>query len=157
LGFDSILWIPAGNPPHRDGDNDLAPARHRFKMVELAIASHPSFGISNYEAVKQSPCYTVATVDALIQQIGLTPPIPMIIGSDALKNLPSWYAPERLAELVCFLQIPRPESDLISTIQLNGKNMTLNTQAVQMPMLSLSSSWIRAQIQKVQGDCKGLR
>ena len=157
LGFNHVLWIPAGNPPHRSQDNDLAEAQHRFNMVERAVASNPAFWVSDYEVKKQTPSYTVETVEALMEASGLKPPIPMIIGSDALKHLSTWHRPERLVELVCFLQMPRPGARPVSSVVLDSQTLDLMPHLIEMPMLSLSSSWIRAQIQQAQGNCQGLR
>lgn len=148
-----IVFIPAGLSPHRNQEEDLADAQHRLNMVQRAIASNPAFTACDYEIQKPTMSYTVETVEALIQQHKVQAPVPMIIGSDALTHLNSWHRASDLAKQVCFLQMQRPGTPFISEIQLGGQTVKLNTQAIEMPMLSLSSSWIREQVRRAQGDC----
>ena len=40
--LDKVLFIPSGQPPHKDGLN-VSEAIHRYNMVNLAIASNDYF------------------------------------------------------------------------------------------------------------------
>lgn len=151
LGLECIVFIPAGNPPHRHHEADLLEARHRFNMVKLATASNPAFQVSDIELKsaqhKDHKTYTIHTLRQLIQQGKVQAPVPMIIGSDALANLASWREPEALIESVCFLQAPRPGTPGVESIQIQGRAVHLNTRFIVMPMLSISSSWVREMLQ----------
>ena len=39
-GMDRILFIPSGNPPHKQ-NHEIAAPEDRFEMTRLAIADHP--------------------------------------------------------------------------------------------------------------------
>ena len=41
LGLDRVLFVPSGNPPLKT--KDIAPARHRFAMVKLAVKDNRLF------------------------------------------------------------------------------------------------------------------
>ena len=43
--FEKIIFIPAYFPPHKEVSLNLA--KHRYKMVELAIQNNPKFEVSN--------------------------------------------------------------------------------------------------------------
>ena len=64
LGLDRVLFVPAARPPHKP-NADLAPAQDRYAMVELAIAGHPKFAVSDIEFRRPGPSYTVDTLEAL--------------------------------------------------------------------------------------------
>ena len=157
LGITSITFIPAGNPPHRYQENDLLNARRRFKMVELAIADNPAFRISDIELKRNERSYTMVTLRGLIKTGQIQPPVPMIIGADALLGLASWREPQALIETVHFLQAPRPGYTPIASIELEGKPIPLLTSAIEMPALSLSSSWIRSQLVAQKAELETMR
>ena len=46
LGLDRVLFVPSGNPPLKT--KDIAPARHRFAMVKLAVKDNRLFRIVGY-------------------------------------------------------------------------------------------------------------
>lgn len=160
LAIETVTFIPAGNPPHRGEEPDLIPAEHRFRMVELAIAENSRFRVSNIELrlaeAEGRKSYTWETIEHLLEEGLAQKPVPMIIGSDALAGLGSWHAPETLAEAVLFLQAPRSGSAFVESVAVNGKTLSLNTRALDMPLLGISSTWIRRRIQET-GDYEVLR
>jgi len=103
LGLDRVLFVPAARPPHKP-NADLAPAQDRYAMVELAIAGHPKFAVSDLEFCRPGPSYTVDTLEAL--------PIPreelfLIIGSETFLDLLTWRSPRRVAQLARLVVVPR--------------------------------------------------
>ena len=56
--LDRVLFVPAGNPPHK-ATRRLAPAKDRYAMVERATTSHPGFAVSDVEIRRIGPSYTV--------------------------------------------------------------------------------------------------
>jgi nicotinate-nucleotide adenylyltransferase len=56
LGVDRVLFVPAAVPPHK-APADLAPAADRFAMVQLAIAGHAGFAVSDLELRRPGPSY----------------------------------------------------------------------------------------------------
>jgi nicotinate-nucleotide adenylyltransferase len=159
LGVRSVVFIPAANPPHRLNEPDLLDACDRLKLLELATADHPGFEVNDIELQRTGPSYTVDTVRALAAQNKIQLPVPIIIGSDALAQLASWHEPESLADMACFLQIPRPGYAAIKQIEIpvtekaaqpgvmpTMQTLSLNTHSIEMPTLSLSASWLRKQL-----------
>lgn len=148
LELQSVTFIPAGIPPHRN--QSLASPIDRLNMVKLATQDDAAFQVCELETHKATPCYTIETIQFLISEKGFKKPIPMIIGSDALLNLVSWRQPEVLIEQVCFLQMSRPGTSFVNSITLGGQNVVLNTHAITMPTFAISSSWVRSEIYKHQ-------
>ena len=64
LGLECVLFVPAGEPPHKPGRR-ITPAADRLAMVELAIAGNERFGVDRLEIDRPGPSYTVDTLASL--------------------------------------------------------------------------------------------
>lgn len=102
LALDRVLFVPAGRPPHKAAQ-DLAPAADRLAMVELAVAGHPRFAVSDLELRRPGPSYTVETLRAL-ESAGR---LHLLLGSETFLDLPSWREPEEVARRARLLVVPR--------------------------------------------------
>jgi nicotinate-nucleotide adenylyltransferase len=105
--LDRVLFIPTGDPPHKR-DGSLAPAKHRYEMVRLAIADTPSFGLSDMELRRTGKSYTIDTVRTLRRQFGSSTELYFLIGLDAFLDVPNWKDPLELLHLCRFVVVPRP-------------------------------------------------
>jgi nicotinate-nucleotide adenylyltransferase len=111
LGLAQVRWIPAGQPPGRQGPR--ASARQRLAMVRLAIAGNPRFEVDSAEvdaAVDGGgrPSYTVPTLERLRQTCGAQRPLVLLVGADAFAGLPSWHRWEQLFGLAHVAVACRP-------------------------------------------------
>lgn len=106
LQLDQVLFVPAGQPPHKTPVG-IAPAAHRYQMVKLAVAGHPGFAVSDLELRRPGLSYTVETLEALrLPRPGLF----LLVGSETFLDLLSWRLPRRIAELARLVVIPRTGS-----------------------------------------------
>ena len=64
LGLERIVFIPAGEPPHKPG-RAITPGEQRLAMLELAIAGNDRFAIDRRELDRGGPSYTVDTLEDL--------------------------------------------------------------------------------------------
>jgi nicotinate-nucleotide adenylyltransferase len=106
LDLDRMLFVPAAAPPHKPAA-DLAPARHRHAMTELAVREHPRFAVSDVELRRAGPSYSVDTLQALAAEGALH----FLIGSETFVDLLSWKEPRQLARLARLVVVPRTGSD----------------------------------------------
>ncbi len=121
IGLEKILFIPSGNPPLKN--LELASAEYRFDMTRLAVASNPSFEISDIECRKAGRSYTVDTLIAL-KEIHPGKEFYFILGIDAFLDIPLWHHPEKLAQLTHFVVVSRPRfsfTQLSSRVPLNAE------------------------------------
>lgn len=100
LGLGRILWIPAGQPPHRAAPQ--VTARHRLDMVRLATADNPLFRVDAAEVEAAQPSYTVLTLERLRAEYGEPCPLVLLVGADAFAGLPTWH---RWRQLFAFAHI----------------------------------------------------
>ena len=59
LQLDRVLFVPAGNPPHKDTGSIRAEADHRVTMVGLAITDNDHFALSRVDVDRPGPHYSV--------------------------------------------------------------------------------------------------
>lgn len=111
LGLDSILFIPAAVPPHKEchaGGREISSFDHRYAMVQLAIAQNSSFAVSDLEAKRSTPSYSIDTINILRQKTGERSELFFIIGVDAFLEIDTWKQFQQLPDLVNFVVISRP-------------------------------------------------
>jgi nicotinate-nucleotide adenylyltransferase len=147
LGLDRVLFVPAAQPPHKP-NAQLAPAQDRHAMVQLAIAGHPKFAVSDLELRRSGPSYTVDTLDALrIPREELF----LIVGSETFLDLLTWRTPRRVAELAQIVVVPRagsafdPESAAVRKVVHEIRDEPLIVRAISLP---LSASDLRRRVRE---------
>lgn len=163
LRLAAVLWIPAGNPPHRAPPH--AAAEHRLAMVARAIADEPRFIVDANEVESVAPSYTVDTLQRL-RGIHGTRPLVLLLGADAFLGIPSWYRWQDLLQLAHIAVATRPgytldaaamEAPLRTQYQrrhLDAKSgvttlvsePTGRIMSFDIPSLDISASGIRAQL-----------
>jgi nicotinate-nucleotide adenylyltransferase len=111
LALTEVVFVPAGQPPHRPAPGGSA--FDRYAMVALATASHPGFVASDVEVARAGASYTVETLAAL--RAGRPEAeLVLIVGSDTYPELGTWREAARLRSL-CTLAVvrrPGPEEDV---------------------------------------------
>lgn len=105
--FDKLLIIPAYKPPHKAYDDKLS--LHRLAMAELAINSenNSKIMVSDIEYRRESKSYTYLTILELYKMYDIEDKINFIIGTDAFKQIESWYEADKLKKLVKFIVLQR--------------------------------------------------
>lgn len=106
LKLGAVLWIPAGQPPHRTPPQ--VTAADRLAMVRAAIASEPRFLLDASEVTSHAASYTVHTLARLRQQQGPTRPLVLLMGADAFRGLPGWHRWQDLFGLAHIAVATRP-------------------------------------------------
>ncbi|MFS8860263.1 nicotinate-nucleotide adenylyltransferase [Synechococcus sp. H60.3] len=147
FNLDQVLWMPAGDPPHKPLAAGASKA-DRLAMVKLAIADHERFACSELEIRRPGPSYTIETLRCLMQEQPNTQWY-WIIGVDALRDLPQWYQAEELARLCHWIVAPRLDAgDAAQVLQSVAEKLPIRATILDAPTLTLSSTYLRQQIQK---------
>ena len=103
--LDRVVFIPAASPAHKSAAG-LVPARHRLRMVKLAIRGNDRFTVDDIEICRGGKSYAVDTVTELKRRWPHAK-LFFIIGADSLQELRSWYDIRRLAAQCTFLALAR--------------------------------------------------
>ena len=141
--FDTILFIPAYKPPHKEFDEDMS--NHRFKMVKLAIEGDNFFNISNIEFQNDRFSYTLLTIEELYKRYKIEGKIGFIIGMDAFREITEWYEADKLKALVNFIVFARGaeiDRDRLALLHYKGYKFTV----AKMEPINVSSSMVREKI-----------
>ncbi len=143
LSLDDVLWIPAGDP-WRKSDRKITPGRHRLAMVQLAIEAQPSWRASTAELDRSGPTYTVDTLDEL-QALHKGDDFTLIVGQDALEDLPNWHEPTRLLELADVAVAARG-GPVFSAEELERLLPGLSRRVtwLKMPLMPFSATQVRS-------------
>jgi len=112
--LDRVDFLPAAVPPHKQS-RGLAAPEHRLAMLELAIGGNPGFGIRDDELARGGVSWTVDTLAALAAA-GPADEIHLILGPDALAELPTWREPGRILELATVLAVEREGLDDVAAV-----------------------------------------
>jgi nicotinate-nucleotide adenylyltransferase len=152
LKLDGVVFIPAGDPPHKPGSVQTA-THHRLRMVELAIASNPHFLLSRIEVDRPGPSYLVDTLRLLRQQWGKEIELSFIIGGDSLELFSIWHDPSGiLVELDHLIVVKRPgyveSSEYNKQLEDRLPGITRRLVTVKVPQMAFSSTDIRRRVRE---------
>lgn len=147
--YDSILFIPAYKPPHKDLDEDMA--NHRYQMVKLAITGESAFNISNIEFQNEKFSYSYFTIEELYKRYKVDGKIGYIIGFDAFREITEWFEADKLKQLVHFIIFPRGtimdlDKDRLALLRQKGYDFEM----AKMPPVYISSTDLREKMANLQ-------
>ncbi len=153
LALDEVWFLPAAVPPHKQ-QRELADAAHRAEMLELAIAGNERFRVCHAELDRGGVSYTVDTLEQLKAEYPARQMF-LLMGADALADLPNWKLPARICELAMPVVVDRASGEhaeggldwsglarLVSAERL----AEMRGLQVDVPRLDLSSSDLRRRV-----------
>jgi nicotinate-nucleotide adenylyltransferase len=144
LCLDRVIFVPAG-VPWLKADLPVTAARHRLEMVRLALAGHSHLELSSVEIDRPGPSYTVDTVRMLQRELGEETEVSLLIGSDALLDLPRWKEPDRLIEICRLVAFSRPDVALcpLDRLERAVPGISGRIDFVEIPQVDASATEIR--------------
>ncbi len=157
LGLETLLFLPAGDPPHRAAP--LADAQTRLALVRAAVAEDSRFLVDDRELRRPGPSYTILTLEELRSERG-TQPIVLIMGMDAFAGIDRWHRAHELLSLAHLVIAVRPRAPVpregLAADLLRGKRCDDPARLAAAPaglvfvsegtQLDLSSSAVRGVI-----------
>jgi nicotinate-nucleotide adenylyltransferase len=142
--LDRVWFVVAGAPPHKRGER--TPLAHRIEMVRIAIAGHQAFEVSELEATRPGPHYSVDTL-AAVHRERPGDELFFLIGADGLADLPAWRDPAGIARLAAIVVVNRPGIEGVDPASLPdfgpGSKPLLT---VTMPEIGIASSDLRQRL-----------
>jgi len=152
--LDRVLFVPAAVPPHKR-NRQLARAADRLAMLELATGGHPAFAVSPVELDRGGVSYTVETLACLASDAA-NGQLVLLLGPDAVRGLPTWREPARIAELAELITVTRDGLDDAETLREDQPLVDLlGLEAVErlvagrvhMPAVDIRATEIRLRMQ----------
>lgn len=147
FALDEVLFIPVGNPPHKDLSHTV-PDKDRVTMTELAIQDNSAFSVDLFEIQKQGTCYTYETLQHFAIQNPDTDYY-FILGADSLFYFHQWRHPEAICKYSTVLAAVRDNQDMEAVLlKIEELNQLYHTKMypLQMPSIALSSTDIRRRV-----------
>ena len=103
--LDKVVFIPSGDPPHRDPA--VASAADRLEMSRLATAGENRFEVSDIEVRRGGKSYTVDTLRAL-KALHRDDDLFLVLGWDAAQLFRTWHEPAEIRKLASVIVVTRP-------------------------------------------------
>jgi nicotinate-nucleotide adenylyltransferase len=142
LGLAQVLFLPVGQPPHK-GHQVITAVSHRLRMTELAIQDTDHFVLDSSDLERELPQVTV-TLLPLLQDMYPTAQLWWLIGSDSLRDLPTWHQPHALIQLCRLAVLPRPGVAVDwPTLKTAVPGIETAVDMLAGPQLNLSATDIR--------------
>jgi nicotinate-nucleotide adenylyltransferase len=108
LGLSKVVFVPAAQPPHKQHVRQ-ADAAHRLAMIQQALLPERPFTVSDIELQRGGLSYTVDTVREL-RNAYPDAALFLIVGSDTLVELHTWYQIGELLALCSVATVLRPSA-----------------------------------------------
>jgi nicotinate-nucleotide adenylyltransferase len=152
--LDRLIFVPAGNPPHKN--RPVASRKHRLKMVQMALRQRKHFMVSDYEIKKKRPAYSVETLEYFKKKFGGRR-LFFIVGLDSLLEITTWHHPEEILSLCELLVVYRPLIQMKTTVagylqklarRGDFENLISRIHFLKIKGLAISSTEIRAAIRR---------
>ena len=146
LKLDEVWLLPAAVPPHKQA-RELALAKARLEMLELALAGHEQLRASALEIERGGVSYTVETLSGVRQQRPEAQ-LFLLMGADSLRDLPTWREPSRICDLAIPAVVrrsgsPEPDFGVLGSLISPQRLKEIRAAQVEMPLIELSSTELR--------------
>jgi nicotinate-nucleotide adenylyltransferase len=149
---DAVWVMPSPTPPHK-ANQSVSPYETRRDMTRELLKGAEGLVLCDVEAERHEPSYTVDTV-RILQEAYPDIEFQFLIGSDSLRDLPSWHGCDELSTRITFLVAARSEAPFTETYaQIKAVLPHLVALPLQMPMLDVSSSFIRQRLDEGKPVC----
>lgn len=147
LGLDRILFVPAGDPPHKLHEAQTPVAR-RLAMLERALDGHPQFGISRVDIDRPGPHYTVDMLRLLAQQHP-DAELYFIMGGDSFRDLLRWHQPAQVVAQ-CYLAVMRRPGDGVEPHMHDDAlpGLSARVTLLDAPLIGISSTLIMERVRQ---------
>jgi nicotinate-nucleotide adenylyltransferase len=142
LGLDKVLWVPAADPPHKQG-RPISPAADRVALVRAAITGRPGFEVSRVDLDRPGPHFTADTL-ALLAKRYPHAELVFVMGGDSLRDLPTWGRPREIVDC-CTLAVLRRPGDRVDLPALEAvlPGLSRKVQFIDEPPMRISAHAIR--------------
>lgn len=138
LDLHELLWVPAGEPPHKSGMG-MTPASLRLRMTEVAAAVDPRFRVCDLETRRAGPSYMVDTLREL-RIASVDADLFLLLGVDQYLELDSWQDPDVIPTLARLAVLDRGGESLPAGISQG------DVLSVPVARIDISSTQVRARV-----------
>jgi nicotinate-nucleotide adenylyltransferase len=146
LALDQIIFVPAGDPPHK-GSNVTA-AAYRYEMVLLATADHMPFRVTRREIDRPGPSYSLITIREYRCELGSAAELFFVVGADAMLEIQTWHRWQEVLRECRFAVVGRPGSNSAALLERLPEALRSRVQLLEAPGCDVSSTGIRERVRR---------
>lgn len=148
LNLDTVLFVPAGQPPHKT-DRVISSAADRSAMIEIAIADRAEFAHSDIDLEREGPSFTVELLHR-IDQIHAPSALFFVMGADSLRDFATWSRPEAILQIARIAVARRPGVELGSVVLTSVPGLADRLDLLNSPLSHISSTDLRDRVNRGQ-------
>ncbi|WP_319779324.1 nicotinate-nucleotide adenylyltransferase [Maridesulfovibrio sp.] len=131
LGLDKVLFVPAGNPYHKE-QGEMLPAGLRYELVEKAVHGCEGLDVSDIDISAEGPTYTIDTLREAARRYP-EDELYFIMGQDSFEDFTTWKDWQDIPKMGNIVAVSRAEADhgemaqelkrIFSGLQKSGENV----------------------------------
>jgi nicotinate-nucleotide adenylyltransferase len=145
-----VVLIPSARPPHKL-DRALTPVAERLAMCRLVADEDRQFEVSEWEAQRSGPNYTLHTIEHFRERHGEGAELYWLIGMDSLGELGSWHRAAELVDACTIVTAARPgvelpDGSLLARDFSVSQIEKLRRHVVEGPRIDIAGRDIRARL-----------
>ncbi len=133
LRLDKLLLVPAGEPWRKAG-RPISPPERRLAMTRLVADSLPACEVSTLELERPGPSYSVDTLGEVLALYGPETELFVVLGEDALRDMPNWKEPHRIVALAWLAVALRSPGRELEVTELEKAIPGISRRLVVLPM-----------------------
>ncbi|HMF03194.1 MAG TPA: nicotinate-nucleotide adenylyltransferase [Acidimicrobiia bacterium] len=137
LGLDRVLMVVAGDPWQKRGEV-IAPAADRLALVAAAVDGVDGVEASAIEIERDEPSVTYDTLAALAAP---DRELFLVLGADAVRNMPTWRKLEETRDLATLVIVERA-----GDAHAEAPERDWRVEHVTIPRLDIASRDLRARL-----------
>ena len=136
LQLEQMRFVPLNRAVHRQQPDTTG--IQRLEMLQAAIAEQPGFMADDREILRDSPSYSLDTLQSLRRELGTQVPLCLVLGADAYAAFLQWHKPLEIMQLAHLVVMQRPGHMPPDDAELQA--FTLQHQAKQKSQLEESAA-----------------
>jgi nicotinate-nucleotide adenylyltransferase len=137
LGLDRVLMVVAGDPWQKQGDV-VASAADRLAMVAAAVEGVDGVEASAIEIERDEPS---VTYDTLVELAAPGLELFLVLGADAVRNMPTWRKLDETRDLATLVIVERA-----GDAHAEAPGPGWRVERVTIPRLDIASRDLRARL-----------
>ena len=106
LQLEQMRFVPLNQAVHRQQPDTTG--IKRLEMLRAAIAEQPGFMADDREILRDSPSYSLDTLQSLRRELGWQVPLCLVLGADAYAAFLQWHKPLEIMQLAHLVVMQRP-------------------------------------------------
>lgn len=148
LELDTMLFVPAGFPPHKQGEV-ISSQADRKAMIEFAIADRAEFQLSDFDLYREGPSFTFELLER-IDRAFAPAALFFVMGADSLRDFSTWSRPEAILEIAQLAVAGRPGVEISDEVLSSVPQLRDRVRLLDSPLCHISSTALRHRLRRGQ-------